>query len=281
MIEVLVEPLQFSFMVRALVAVVIVGATCGVLGAFVVLRGLAFMGDAIAHAVFPGVVIAFMLKTSLILGGLIFGVLTAIGIGVIARSRRVGEDSAIGILFAGAFALGVVLISTSRTYSRDLASFLFGNILAVSPFDLASIAAVALLTIAVLVFFEKELVLVSFDREVADAMGYPIFRLDLMLLVLIALTIVVAIQAVGNVLVLALLVTPSATARLLTNRLRPMIVVGALIGALSGAVGLYISYYGEVAAGGAIVLVATAIFFVALGLTTFMRRREYTRSTAR
>ena len=275
MIEWIIEPLQFTFMVRALVAVVIVGATCGVLGAFVVLRGLAFMGDAIAHAVFPGVVIAFMLKTSLILGGLIFGVLTAIGIGLISRSRRVAEDSAIGILFAGAFALGVVLISSSRSYSRDLASFLFGNILAVSAFDLASIAAVALLTVAILYLFEKELVLVSFDREVADAMGYPIFRLDLMLLVLIALTIVVAIQAVGNVLVLALLVTPSATARLLTNRLRPMILVGSFIGALSGAIGLYISYYGNVAAGGAIVLVATVIFFVTLGVTTVSRRRAY------
>ena len=266
--ELLLAPLELEFMQRALVAVVVVGAVCGVLGAFVVLRGLAFMGDALAHAIFPGVVVAYLLKGSLVVGGVLFGLLTALGIGLVARSRRVAEDTAIGILFAGAFALGVVLISTTRSYTRDLASFLFGNVLGVGPGDLALIAAVAVVVLAVVALLEKELVLISFDREVAEAMGYPVFRLDLLLLVLIALTIVVALQAVGNVLVMALLVTPSATARLLTNRLRPMMALGALIGALSGLIGLYASYYLDLAAGATIVLVATAIFFLVLGLTS-------------
>jgi manganese/iron transport system permease protein len=225
------------------------------------------MGDALAHAIFPGVVVAYLLKGSLVVGGVLFGLLTALGIGLVARSRRVAEDTAIGILFAGAFALGVVLISTTRSYTRDLASFLFGNVLGVGPADLALIAAVALFVLAVVALLEKELVLISFDREVAEAMGYPVFRLDVLLLVLIALTIVVALQAVGNVLVMALLVTPSATARLLTNRLRPMMALGALIGGLSGLVGLYLSYYLDLAAGATIVLVATAIFFVVMGLS--------------
>jgi manganese/iron transport system permease protein len=266
--DLLLVPLELEFMQRALAAVVIVGAVCGVLGAFVVLRGLAFMGDALAHAIFPGVVVAYLLKGSLVVGGVLFGLLTALGIGLVARSRRVAEDTAIGILFAGAFALGVVLISTTRSYTRDLASFLFGNILGVSPGDLALIAAVAVIVLTVVALLEKELVLISFDREVAESMGYPVFRLDLLLLVLIALTIVVALQAVGNVLVMALLVTPSATARLLTNRLRPMMALGALIGGLSGLLGLYASYYANVAAGATIVLVATAIFFVVMALST-------------
>jgi manganese/iron transport system permease protein len=264
--DLLLAPLELEFMQRALAAVVIVGAVCGVLGAFVVLRGLAFMGDALAHAIFPGVVVAYLLRGSLIVGGVLFGLLTALAIGLVARSRRVAEDTAIGILFAGAFALGVVLISTTRSYTRDLASFLFGNVLGVGPADLALIAIVAVVVLAVVALLEKELVLISFDREVAEAMGYPVFRLDLLLLVLIALTIVVALQAVGNVLVVALLVTPSATARLLTNRLRPMMALGALIGGLSGLVGLYLSYYLDVAAGATIVLVATTLFFLIMGL---------------
>jgi manganese/iron transport system permease protein len=270
----LLEPLQFDFMVRALAAVAVVGAVCGVLGAFVVLRGLAFMGDALAHAIFPGVVIAYLLRGSLVIGGVLFGVLTAVGIGLVARSRRVAEDTAIGILFAGAFALGVVLISSTRSYTRDLASFLFGNVLGVGPSDLLAIVVVAAVVLAVVALLEKELVLVSFDREMAEAMGYPIFRLELVLLVLIALTIVVGLQAVGNVLVTALLVTPSATARLLTDRLRPLMALSAVIGALSGVIGLYISYYANVAAGATIVLVATGIFFLVIGVTSLAGRRR-------
>lgn len=270
--EPLLEPFAFDFMRRAALAVVAVGAVCGVLGTFVVLRGLAFMGDAMAHAIFPGVVVAYLLRVNLVVGGVVFGVLTAIGIGIVARNRRVAEDTAIGILFAGAFALGVVLISSTRAYSRDLASFLFGNILAVSPIDLWLIAGVAVLVVATVALLGKELVLVSFDRELAEAMGYPLFRLDLLLLVLIALAIVVALQAVGNILVLALLVTPSATARIITDRLWTMMVVGAGLGATSGIVGLYLSYYANVAAGGTIVLVATCLFFAVAALQPLLRR---------
>jgi manganese/iron transport system permease protein len=191
------EPLAFSFFARALVASAIVGVVCAVVGSYMVLRGLAFMGDALAHAIFPGVVIAYLLKASLVVGGVAFGLLTALGIGLVARSRRVAEDTAIGILFAGAFALGVVLISTTRSYTRDLASFLFGNVLGVGPTDLALIAVVAAVVLAVVALLEKELVLISFDREVAEAMGYPVFRLDVLLLVLIALAIVVGATALG------------------------------------------------------------------------------------
>jgi manganese/iron transport system permease protein len=263
LIEWFSDPLQYEFMRRALIEVVITGAVTGTVGAYIVLRGLSFIGDALSHAIFPGIVIAFLLGESIFIGAIAFGVLTSAMIAVVATNTRVKEDSAIGVLFAGTFALGVVLISSSKNFTRDLASFLFGNVLGVSTEDIWLSAIVSAIVIALILLLYKELLLTSFDRVAAQAMGLPVFWLDLLLLVMISLTIVVSLRAVGNILVVAMLVTPAAAARLLTDRMPVMMMLSAAIGALSGVVGLYISYHNDVAAGGTIVLVATAVFAVA------------------
>ena len=262
MLDWLTTPFQLGFMQRALLEVLLMGLTCGVIGAYVVLRGMAFLGDALAHAIFPGVVIAFLLSVNLFFGALVFGALTTLGIGGIARNRRVSEDSAIGVLFTGAFALGVVLISGVKGYTGNLADFLVGQVLGVSPVDVIISLVVGALVLGALAFFHKELLLVAFDREMAEAMGLPVAALDLGLLMGMALTIIVSLQAVGNILVVAMLVTPAAAARLWTDRLGVMMAISAGFGMLGGLVGLLVSYYGNYAAGGAIVLLVTLIFGV-------------------
>ncbi|MEK7205951.1 MAG: metal ABC transporter permease, partial [candidate division NC10 bacterium] len=262
--EFLVAPFEFGFMQRALVGGVLVAAICALVGTYVVLRGLAFVGDALAHAAFPGVVIAYLLKGNIYLGAMLFALATALGVGVVSRHGRVSHDTAIGILFAGAFALGVLLMSTIQGYTVDLFSFLFGNVLGISERDLwlvALLGGVVVLTITVLY---KELLLLSFDPTVAEAMGYPVQAFNHLLLGLIAVTIVISIQAVGIILVVALLVTPSATAYLLTQRFFQMMVLGVVLAALAAVIGLYLSYYLNVASGAAIVLVSTCLFFLVL-----------------
>jgi ABC-type Mn2+/Zn2+ transport system permease subunit len=260
------EPLQFAFMQRALLGGILVGTICAVVGTYVVLRGLAFIGDALAHAAFPGVVIAYMLKANIYLGAALFTVGTALGIGFISRRARTSYDTTIGILFAGAFALGILLMSSIQGYTADLFSFLFGNILGISDEDLAVVGVLAALVLLTVAFCYKELLLLSFDPVVAEAMGYPVQTLNYVLLSLVAMTIVISIQAVGVVLVVALLVTPSATAYLLTERFARMMALGVLLSILAVAVGLYLSFYLNVASGESIVLVSTCLFFGTLGL---------------
>lgn len=252
------------FFQHAMVAVVLIGALCGVVGTYVVLRGFAFIGDALAHATFPGVAVAYLLGTSILGGALAAGLVTAALIGVLSRHRRVSNDTAIGVLFAGAFALGVMILSRLRTYRRDLSSLLFGNILGVTRADLILIAAIGAVVLALVIVFYQELLLAAFDPTYAAALGYRTWLLDLLTLGLLTLTIVVGLQAVGNVLIVALVVTPSAAARLLTDRVPAMMALGALIGAGSGLVGLVASYPTNLAPGATIVLTATLCFFLAL-----------------
>ncbi len=253
-----------QFFQHALIATVLIGALCGVVGTYVVLRGFAFIGDALAHASFPGVAIAYLLGTNILGGALVAGFATSALIGFLARHRRVSNDTAIGVLFAGAFALGVMIISRLRSYRKDLASLLFGNILGVSNTDLLIIAGIGLFVILTVVIFYQELLVNSFDPTYAASLGYRTSLLDLLTLGLLTLTIVVGLQAVGNVLVVALIVTPSAAARLLTDRVPTMMGLGALIGAGSGLIGLFISYPLDLAPGATIVMVATVCFFLAL-----------------
>jgi manganese/iron transport system permease protein len=228
----------------------------------VVLRGLSFIGDALTHAEFPGIVVAVALGRSNRLAALVEGLITALGIATVSRGRRVSEDTAIGILFAAMFALGVVLVSTLAAYQRDVADLLFGQILAVSQSDLYLAAGTTAVAVVTTVLLNKELSLIGFDRDMALAMRYPVFLLDLVLLGLITLAIVVSLQAIGNILVLAMLVTPAATARLVTQRLATMQLLSAALGVAAGVIGLYISFWWNVASGGAVVLTTTAIFFV-------------------
>jgi manganese/iron transport system permease protein len=265
MYDFLAAPFGFGFMERALLGGILVGTVCAVIGTYVVLRGLAFIGDALAHAAFPGVVIAYMLKANIYLGAAIFTIATALGIGLVSRRARTSFDTTIGILFAGAFALGVLLMSTIQGYTADLFSFLFGNILGVSTTDLLVVGTLAGIVILTVALCYKEFLLLSFDPIVAEAMGYPVQGLNSLLLTLVALTIVISIQAVGIVLVAALLVTPSATAYLVTERFFRMMLLGILFSVLAIVSGLYLSFYLNVASGATIVLVSTCLFFLTLG----------------
>ena len=260
----LLDPLQYSFFVRSLSAAVIVGIVCSILGTYVVLRGMAFFGDALAHTILPGIVIAYLIGWPLAVGALIFGILTAIGIGWLTEKSNLKEDTAIGVIFAGFFALGVALLSTTGNYSVDLAHFLFGNLLAVSSADLWLIVALAIVVLATIYLFYKEFLLISFDDILAITMRLPVRFLRYLMLILIAITIVTALQVVGIALMLSMFVTPAATASLLTRRLPGMMVVSATIGAFSGIAGLYSSYYLNIASGAAVVLVATIVFLLVL-----------------
>jgi len=224
---------------------------------------MAFIGDALAHSILPGVAVAYLVQINLLMGALIAGIAMALGIGFLTRHSQIKEDTAIGVLFPGAFALGILLISTIRSYSVDLTHVLFGNVLGVSVFDLAIIAGLSLIVLTTIFLLYKELLLASFDPIMAVALHLPVDRLDYLLLVMLSLTIVVSIQTVGVALVVAMLVTPGATASLLARRLPTMMLLAAAIGAISGVTGLYLSFFLNVASGAAIVLVATAFFFLA------------------
>ncbi len=276
MVDVLWGPLQYPFMVRGLVAAVIAGATCAVVGTYVVLRGLAFLGDALAHAILPGVAVGYVVHRG-VRGPLLFWALgtaavTALGIGALARPGKFREDTAIGIVFAGMFALGLALISTVRGYAVDLAHFLFGNVLAVSPGDLGLMAGLSAAVVGTVMAFYKEFLLVSFDVEFARTLRMRTAVYQNLLLVLLAVTVVVALRVVGVALVLAMLVTPPATAYLFARRLSTMMGVSAVLGAVAGIVGLYISFYAGIAAGPAVVLVATTLFVLSWGVQRVLRR---------
>ena len=263
MINWLIEPLSYAFMQRGLVAAVLVGIICAVIGCYVVLRSMAFLGDALAHAILPGIAIAYLLNANLTVGALVAALLVALGIGFFSSGGNIKEDTAIGILFAAALALGVALISSMGSYAVDLSHILFGNVLGVSNFDLVLIAVVGVLVLAAIVLLYKQFLLVSFDPILATTMKLPVKRLNNLLLVMLGLTIVISIQSVGVGLVAAMLVTPGAAAYLLTRRLPSMMAVAAAIGAFSSLAGLYISYYTNIVSGSAIVLVATAVFLLA------------------
>jgi len=263
MINWLTDPFTLEFMQRALAASLIVGVLCSVIGCFVVLRAMAFLGDALAHAILPGVAIAYLLGVNLLSGALVAAVLVAVGIGLFSRRGSLKEDTAIGILFSAALALGVVLISTVRSYATDLTHILFGNVLGVSAGDLWLTGILALIVLAILLLFFKEFQLASFDPVLAHVLGRQPEALRFAMLILLALTIVVSLQTVGVGLVAAMLVTPAATAYLLTRRLATMMAVSAVVGAVSSVAGLYVSYYLDVASGAAVVLTATAAFLIA------------------
>lgn len=263
MIEWLAAPLSYQFMQRGLLAAVLVGTVCAVIGCYVVLRSMAFIGDAMAHAILPGIAAAYLLGGNLTLGALVAAVVVALGIGFFSREGTVKEDTAIGILFAAALALGVALISRIRTYAVDLTHILFGNVLGVSNADILLIAGLSLLVIATIVVLYKEFLVISFDPILAATLRLPAELLRNLMLMLLALTIVVSLQTVGVSLVAALLVTPGATAYLLARRLPTMMLLAAAIGAFSSVAGLYVSFYSNVASGAAIVLIASALFLVA------------------
>jgi ABC-type Mn2+/Zn2+ transport system permease subunit len=268
LLNLLVSPFLFPFMQRALAATLIVGILCAVVGAFVVWKGLSFVGDALAHASFAGVAIAFVTGRSIYLGAAIAAVATSLLITFLSRTARLSSDTAIGVLFAFAFSLGVVVISRVQNYTVDLFAYLFGNVLGVGVDDLVLISAAGGLVLLVILLVYKELFFVAFDPVMAEASGLPVGALQYLLLAMIGITVVVAMRAVGIVLVVAMLVTPAATASLITRRFHSIMLLGALLSALSSLLGLYLSFYANVASGGAIVLVSTTLFLLVLAFST-------------
>lgn len=276
MITALLEPLSYPFMIRGLLAVITVGVICGVIGTFVVLRGMAFFGDALAHAILPGIAVGYLVGNGasgpLFWWALLTAVLASLGIGGISRSRRIKEDAAIGIVFAGMFALGIALISTVRSYSVDLTHFLFGNVLEVSWGDLTLMWVFGGGILVVIFLLYKEFVVLSFDPILASTLRLPARLLHYLLLVIIAVAIVVSLQTVGVALMVAMFITPAATAFLVTHRLPAMMAVASVIGSLSGLLGLYLSYYLGMAPGPAIVLVCTVLFLIVFLVSTRFAR---------
>jgi len=279
MIEWLLTPLAYGFMQRGLLAAVMVGILCAVIGCYVVLRSMAFLGDAMAHAILPGVAVAYLLQGNLIVGALVAAVLVALGIGLFSRQGTLKEDTAIGILFAAALSLGVVLISSIKTYAVDLTHILFGNVLGVNTGDLWLTAGLGIVILGAVVLLYRPFLIISFDPVLAATLRLPAELLRNVMLILLALTVVVSMQTVGVGLVAAMLVTPAASAFLLTKRLSTMMIIAAAIGAFSSLAGLYLSYYLNVASGAAIILAATAVFVLVFlfapqrGLAwSFMRR---------
>ena len=262
--ELITAPLQNEFMVRALIAATLIGLVCSVIGVYVVLRNLSFIGDGLAHASFAGIVIAYLWKADLYIGGLIFAILTALGIGAVSKKSEISLDTAIGVFFTAAFALGILLMSRVQSYVIDLQDFLFGNVLAIDRRDIVVVSVLVVAVLATVALLYKELLYASFDPVTAAAAGINVDGLSYLLLVMLAVTIIVSLQAAGIVLVAALLVTPAATAYQLTNRFAPMMALSALVGMLSAVIGLYVSFYFNVASGATIVLVATACFFLAM-----------------
>ncbi len=272
----LFDPFSFAFMRLGLAAALMVGVVCAVMGSFVVLKGLAFIGDAVSHAALPGLVVAYLVGAPLYLGAGVAAVATALAIGAVSRRGGLRFDTAVGVLFAGTFALGIVLFSTIRGYTTDLLSYLLGYVLGIGPGDLVQVAILGGLVLGTVLVLRKELLFATFDPAGAAASGLPVAFLEYLLLGLLGVTIVISIQAVGIILVVAMLVTPPATAQLLVVRFNRMITLAAAIAAISAVVGLYLSFYLNVASGAAIVLVETLAFLVALLLgprTGFRRRR--------
>jgi len=264
-------------MVRGLTAAILTGIVCAVIGVYVVVRGLAFFGDALAHSILPGVAVGYLLtdgaREPLFWWGTGTAVIVSLVIGAVSKGARIKQDTAIGIIFAGMFALGIAIISTVKSYTVDLTHFLFGDVLGVSGNQLITIAVFSALILILVIAFYKEFLVLTFDPTLATTLRIPTRVFEYLQLILIALTVAVSFQAVGVALMVAMLITPAAAAYLLTKRLPIMMILAAIIASVSGVIGLYLSYYVNVASGPAIVLVATGIFLLAWGYSKFRTRR--------
>src|SRR5512133_2321715 len=278
LISFLVEPFTYVFMQRGLIAAMLVGVVCAVVGTYIVLRGMAFFGDALAHTILPGVAVGYLVsggaRETLFWWALGTSVVSSLGISVISRNSKIKEDTAIGIVFAGMFALGIALISTVRSYAVDLSHFLFGDVLGVTSGNLWTIGIFTALILLVVLAFYKEFLTVSFDPILATTLRMPVKLINTALLILIAITVAVAMQTVGVGLMVAMLVTPSATVSLLTHRLPKMMVIASVIAGASGLAGLFLSYYLSIASGAAIVLTCTVVFAVTWAVKSVHRRQS-------
>jgi ABC-type Mn2+/Zn2+ transport system permease subunit/Mn-dependent DtxR family transcriptional regulator len=284
----ILEPLQYEFIQRALLASITIGISCGLIGTYIMLRRLSLIGDALAHAVLPGVVISFMVagkgQISLFIGAVISGIVTALLIGFVNRNSKIKEDTSIGIIFTGAFALGVLLVSQLKQVHIDLSSYLFGDVLGVSTGDIVLSLIIMLVILLTVTLFYKQLLITSFDPTMAMTIGISTTLVHYLLMGLLSMSIVAGLQSVGVVLLVAMLITPPATAYLLTDNLKKILVYSSLIGVISSVIGLFLSYHFNFSSGASIVLVAVAFFLLAFTfspkeglLTRTLKRRSAAR----
>lgn len=275
-VDLLLTPLNYSFMVRGLTAAVFTGMVCAVIGVYVVVRGMAFFGDALAHSILPGVAVGYLLtggaREPMFWWGTGTAVLVSLAIGAVSKGARIKQDTAIGIIFAGMFALGIAIISTVKSYTVDLTHFLFGDVLGVSGNQLILIGIFSFVILLMVIAFYKEFLVLTFDPTLAATLRIPMKLFEYLQLVLIALAIAVSFQAVGVALMVAMLVTPAAAAYLLTKRLPVMMILAAVIASTSGVIGLYLSYYINVASGPTIVLVTTLFFLISWSYAAIKKR---------
>jgi ABC-type Mn2+/Zn2+ transport system permease subunit len=262
--QLFLDPVSQALMQRVMLAVILIGTICGVIGAFVVTRGMAFLGDALAHTVLPGVAISYLVTNgntqAVLIGGVVAGIISALAISFLSRGGKISEDTAIGIVFAGALALGIAIISGSSAYTTDLSHLLVGNLLAVGVDDLLLMGGISVIVLSGIVFFYKEFLVISFDPALGESLRMPGQALNALLLILLALTVVIALQAVGIALVAGMIVIPAATARYFVKRLHEMMIVAAVIGALGGVLGVYGSWHLSIAPSAAIVLTLVFLF---------------------
>jgi ABC-type Mn2+/Zn2+ transport system permease subunit/Mn-dependent DtxR family transcriptional regulator len=280
----ILEPVQYEFIQRALVASITIGISCGLIGTYIMLRRMSLIGDALAHAVLPGVVVSFMIagksEVGLFVGAVVSGILTVLLIGFVNRNSRIKEDTSIGIIFTGAFALGILLVSQLKQVHIDLSSYLFGDVLGVSTGDITLSLIIMVIIIACILLFYKQLLITSFDPTMAMTIGISTTVVHYMLMTLLSMSIVAGLQSVGVILIIAMLITPPATAYLLSDNLKKILVLSAIFGMLSSVIGLYLSYHFNFASGASIVLVAVTLFMLAFlfshkeGVVTRLIRRR-------
>ena len=273
MIELVARPLEFGFFRFGLTAAVLVGALCGLVGVFVILRRMSYIGHGLSHAVFGGAVVAYIASFDFYLGAGAWGFVSALLINAVARRRRIGADAAIGIVTTASFAIGVALISRTRSFTRDFEAALFGNILGVTPVDLAVVLGVTVGVTAFVTLFYKQLLFLTFDAEVAPIYGIRVGFVDSLFALALAATIVASINVVGVTLIAASLVIPATTARLLTDSFARMLVLSGVLGALSGLVGMYLSFWLDISSGATIVLLEAGVFAITLTGTALLGRR--------
>lgn len=275
MIDLLIAPLSYPFVVRALVAVTMAAAACALVGTFAVLRSMSYIGAALAHSLVPGVAVGYLAgdlsRDRLFWWATGTAILAALGMSALVRRHRIGEDAAVGVVYSGMFALGIVIISTSRSFAVDLVHFLFGNVLSVNDADLLRIGAVAAVIAAVVVLFYKEMVLITFDRVFASSLRINSRWLTALQYVLMALAIAVSLQTIGIALVVTLMVAPAAAALQVARRFHHAVLGAAAIGMVSGVAGLYLSYYLDVASGAAVALVCVIVFLIISALARVLR----------
>ncbi|AKE42062.1 ABC transporter permease protein [Corynebacterium kutscheri] len=261
-----------AFLPRALCVAIISAVVCAVVGTHVVTRSMAFIGDAVAHAVFPGIVIAFVLQTSILLGGALAGALVAILIAITSQKRTIKEDSLIGIFFAGAFAIGVLILSRVQGYTANLSSFLLGSIGGASTKDVIIVGIVSAIVITLTLVLSPRFIAITLDRETAHAMRLKVFWLDIALYLLVTASVVISVSTIGNILVLALLITPAATARLLSNHFYQVMLIAAAIGAVGSLLGVYLSWSLDFPTGAMIVVLLCGLFMVVWTVQTYRSR---------